>query len=222
MMHGFGPGGYSSRALPLVYTRMTAPAGEVVDVDRACRHLRLDAVDLDDVEKGLVQAAIAAAHQELDGRTGILGRALLTQTWQAVTDRPDYGVLGARSTFGVHTAPGFLLELPPIQAVTMVERLVSGVYVAVPAASWRALPRPGGRVAVTSANWPASDNDPAAWRMTFLAGYGAAADVPAPIVSAMLLRIADLFDNRDGKVTANMVENPTIDRLLACYRAVGV
>ncbi|MGX5777472.1 head-tail connector protein [Methylorubrum zatmanii] len=216
MMFGSGSSGYDSRPLPLVYTRIEGPGADILDVARVLRHLRLEEADVDAAERSLIEGAIATAHQHLDGRTGILGRALLTQTWEAVTDRPTWAVLGARS--GV----GFMLELPPIQAVTKVEYLMGGEYVVMPSDTWRSLPRPGARVAVLSSAWPATDNDPAAWRLTFRAGYGTAADVPAPIISAMLLAIADLFDNRDGKVQANLVDNPTIARLLAPYSAIGV
>lgn len=216
MMFGCDYGGSGRRPLPLVYTRTEAPSVDVVDLDRVLRHLRLDEADLDETERSLIQGAIATAHEHLDGRAGILGRALLTQTWEAVTDRPTWAVLGARS------AAGFMLELPPIQAVTKVEYLSGGAYVEMQSGTWRSVPRPGARVAVLSPSWPAADNDPTAYRLTFRTGYGNAAAVPAPIVSAMLLAIADLYDNRDGKTLANLVENPTIARLLAPYSAIGV
>ncbi|MGN7122865.1 head-tail connector protein [Methylorubrum thiocyanatum] len=216
MTFGSGFGGYSGRPLPLVYTRTEAPSADVVDIARVLRHLRLEEGDVDAAERSLIEGAIATAHQHLDGRTGILGRALLTQTWEAITDRPTWAVLGERS------GSGFVLALPPIQAVTKVEYLTGGAYVAMQPGTWRALPRPGARLAVLSSAWPATDNDPAAYRLTFRTGYGAAAAVPAPIVSAMLLAIADLYDNRDGKTQANLVDNPTIARLLAPYSAIGV
>lgn len=216
MMFGSGPGGYGSRPLPLVYTRTEGPDSDVVDVARALRHLRLEEGDVDATERNLIEGAIATAHEHLDGRTGILGRALLTQTWEAITDRPTWAVLGDR------LGSGFMLDLPPIQAVTKVEYLAGGQYVAMQPGTWRSLPRPGARLAVLSAAWPAADTDPAAYRLTFRTGYGDAAAVPAPIVSAMLLAIADLYDNRDGKTQANLVENPTIARLLRPYSAVRI
>ena len=78
-------------------------------------------------------------------------------------------------------------------------------------------------VPARGAAWPAYDFDPEAWRITFRAGYGDAGEaVPSPIRSAILLLVADLFDQRDGKVQANLVDNPTVDRLLAPFRRVAV
>ena len=201
-------------AAPLVYQRIVAPVGVPVSRARACKHLRIDALDLDEIEGDLVDGAIAAAVEHLDGRTGILGRALLTQTWQATTDRPERNALGSM--------PGFVLDLPPVQAVTKVERRVGNLYQEVAAGDWESFALPEERLAVVAAgglSWPAADLHPAAWRITFRTGYGAAGDaVPAPILSAILLMVSDLYDNRDGKIAANMVDNPTVDRLLDTFR----
>lgn len=201
---------------PLVYQRVEGPAALPVSLGRAIRHLRLDEADLDSVESDLIEAAIAAATEHLDGRAGILRLALLTQLWQATTDRPARAVRGAAS--------GFALELGPLQAVTKVEYLTGGAYAVLPPASWRAIRTSSRRTVLIAAGglpWPAVDRDPEAWRITFRVGYGDADDaVPAPIRSAMLLLIADLYDNRDGKVQANLVPNTTVDRLLWPYMPV--
>mgnify|MGYP007091943452 CR=1 FL=1 len=44
----------------------------------------------------------------------------------------------------------------------------------------------------------------------------------APGTELTLQQVADLFDQRDGKVQANLVDNPTVDRLLAPFRRVAV
>lgn len=203
---------------PLVYQLVTAPTATVIDVAKARRHLRLDEVDTDDVETDLIEGAIAAATGYLDGRAGVLGRALLTQTWQATAWRPSRCMRGL--------GWGFVLDLAPIQAVTKVEAMQSGDYVELPAETWRMVRLAGERVAVLPVPdmaWPPVDLDPEAWRITFRAGYGDAGDaVPAPIRSAMLLMVSDLFDNRDAKIQANMVENPTIGRLIAPFQRVEI
>ncbi|MEN3213605.1 head-tail connector protein [Methylorubrum populi] len=211
---------FSSRqpAAPLVYVRVAPPAGDVVTLARARGHLRLDAADADPLETDLLEAAIAAAVGHLDGRgQGALGRALLTQRWQATGDRPADDAAGR--------VPGFVLELPPLRQVEKVERRVGGQYQELPAGTWEAVLLPAERVAVIpagGASWPAADIHPAAWRITFTAGYGAGDEVPAPIRAAILLMVADLYDNRDGKTQANLVENPTVERLLNPFRAIGV
>ena len=203
---------------PLVYALVAPSTGSAVDMARARRHLRLDESDTDAVETDLIADAVAAAAGHLDGRTGILNRALLTQTWQVTGWRPG------RCPRGLGL--GFVLDLAPIQAVTTVEVLDGGAYTALPAATWRMVRLPGERVAVLPAPdtaWPSVDLDPEAWRITFRAGYGDTADaLPAPIRSALLLMVSDLFDNRDGKIQANLVDNPTVDRLLAPFQRIEV
>lgn len=207
-------------AAPLVYVRLTPPAGDVVPLARVRAHLRLDAADADadPLESDLLEGAIAAAVGHLDGRGGgTLGRALLTQRWQATGDRPAAGAVGR--------VPGFVLELPPLREVEKVERRVGGQYQELPAGAWEIVRMPAERVAVIAADgagWPDADSHPAAWRITFAAGYGAGDDVPAAIRAAILLMVADLYDNRDGKTQANLVDNPTVERLLSPFRAIGV
>lgn len=211
---------FSSRqpAAPLVYVRVAPPAGDVVTLARVRAHLRLDPADADPLESDLLEAAIAAAVGHLDGRgNGALGRTLLTQRWQATGDRPADDAVGHR--------PGFVLELPPLREVETVERRIGGQYQELPADTWEIIRMPAERVAVITAGggaWPEADLHPAAWRITFATGYGAGDEVPAPIRAAILLMVADLYDNRDGKTQANLVENPTVERLLNPFRAIGV
>lgn len=211
---------FSSRqpAAPLVYLRLTPPAGDVITLARARTHLRLDAADADPLETDLLEAAIASAVGHLDGRgQGTLGRALLTQQWQATGDRPADDVAGGW--------PGFVLELPPLREVEKVEPRIGGQYQALTDGAWETVRLPAERVAVIPAGgaaWPEADIHPAAWRVTFATGYGTGDEVPAPIRAAILLMVADLYDNRDGKTQANLVENPTVERLLNPFRAIGV
>jgi uncharacterized phiE125 gp8 family phage protein len=202
--------------LPLVYRRVTPPAAPVIALAQARQHLRLDADDTS--EDVLVGAAIAAATAHCDGRDGILNRALVAQAWTASTDRPASHVAGC--------AAGFVLDFGPVLAVTRIERRLNGVDVALPDGAWRVIPLAGDRTAIVPAlpgGWGTADVDPQAWRTTFTAGYGATGEaVPAPIRAAILLMMSDLFETRDAKVGANLVENPTIARLLAPYARVGL
>ena len=78
------------------------------------------------------------------------------------------------------------------------------------------------RPASVATPWPGADRDPAAWLIDVQAGWANAAAIPAPITSAMLLIVGDMFSNRDAKVQANLVENPAVDMLLAPYRNMSV
>ena len=58
--------------------------------------------------------------------------------------------------------------------------------------------------------------------VTFKAGY---ASVPAPLVSAILLMVGDLYANRETAVTGTVAfalpMSTTVQALIAPYRAVG-
>jgi uncharacterized phiE125 gp8 family phage protein len=57
--------------------------------------------------------------------------------------------------------------------------------------------------------------------VNFTAGYGAAGtDVPAPIIAAMKLIIADLYEDRRGQVDRKLYENRAVQRLLYPYRVL--
>ncbi|MGY2051686.1 head-tail connector protein [Methylobacterium sp. JK268] len=195
----------------LRYRRETAPAGAVVGLERARAHLRLEEADRQDA---LIAAALAAAVEQLDGTHAPLRHALLTQVWEATGDAPG--------PCGIPGATGFLLDLAPVQAVLSVEILVRGALTALPPDSWRLLfplrRRCAALVPAPGATWPEGDPDPAAWRIRFRAGYGETGEaVPEAIKAAILLLATDLFETRDAKQFANVVENPTVARLLAPY-----
>lgn len=48
------------------------------------------------------------------------------------------------------------------------------------------------------------------------------ATTPAPVVSAILLLIADLYENRELQADRQLYSNDTYERLLAPYRVMGV
>ena len=45
---------------------------------------------------------------------------------------------------------------------------------------------------------------------------------PAPVEAAILLRVADLFENREAVTDRSLHDNPTFARLLAPYRSLSV
>lgn len=49
-------------------------------------------------------------------------------------------------------------------------------------------------------------------------------EVPSPIIQALLLMVADMYENRSAVITGTTVaENPTLVRLLHCYRrGIGI
>lgn len=185
---------------------------DVLSLDDAKRHLRVD-FDEDDE---LITSYIAAAVQNLDGRDGWLGRALAPQTW----DLKLTGFCG----------PQIVIPLPPlieVQSVSYhdmageVQTLATSVYEAVGVGG-----AGKGRVALRAGQrWPSTAGRAEAVVIRFRAGYVTADDppaaaVPAPIVTAIRRQVASMYEHREAVViAASAVKLPGgVEPLLAPYR----
>jgi uncharacterized phiE125 gp8 family phage protein len=168
-------------------------------------HLRVDHFDDD----ALITVLIEAATSHLDGWTGVLGRALVTQTWSqsfdAFSDRLRLPMPAASVT-----------SLTCINQAGTTITVAEGDYVL----SADAL---GSFVEPTyDVEWPTPRDQSRAVTVTFTAG-GAVADVPAALKAAILLMVGDLYSNREGVVTGTIVaENPTVSALIRPYCRTGV
>ncbi len=171
-----------------------------VSLAEAKAHLRVEHDDQDD----LITAQIRAATAWLDGYAGILGRALITQTW-----RQEFG------RFADHLP----LPLAPVTAIDSVsyfdvgnvqQTLDPGLYdLFANARGAHVALRPG-------QSWPVTFRRADAVSVTFTAGYGAAADVPEPICQAILLIVQRLFDGADTEIDAAI--DRVVHALIAPYR----
>ena len=192
----------------LVPVRTVAPAVDVVSLNEAKAHLRVEHT----AEDTLITAMVAAATQHLDGWSGVLGRCLVTQTW-----RQAYSGFPAGSTLR--------LPLPDVQSVTLSYTDPAGAPQTVSAADYPLVNDVcGGAVVLASgASWPSAADRPDAVSATFVAGYGNAAAVPAPIKAAILLHVGTLYENRKSVTDDAMAVLPlAYDALIAPYRKVGV
>lgn len=182
---------------------VTAPAETPVTLEEACAHLRLSVGDDD----ATVNALIAAATAHLDGKDGILGRALVSQTWAMTMD----------------TLPrdGFRLPLVPASVESIVYVATGGTETVLPAEQYALS---GDRVVPAyGASWPAPRAQTDAVTVTFAAGYGGPSNVPAAIRQAMLLLVGYWYDQRSAVNVGNIVnEMPLgVDALLAPYRVIS-
>lgn len=172
---------------------ITAPATEPVSVAEAKAHLRVEHSDDDTLIGALITAARQSAEHEL-------GRALITQTRELVLD-----------TF---PAAEIDLQLPDVQSITSVKYIAADTATEVTLAStdysldadstpcWL-LP------AYTVGDWPSTLDTANAVRIRFVAGFGAASDVPAAIRQWMLLAIGTLYAQREAVVAgAALAELP--------------
>lgn len=189
---------------------VTPPAVPPISVTEAKAHCRVDH-DLDD---GRLAIAIAAATAHLDGYTGILGRALVEQSW-----RQDFPFWPA--------SRALRLPLAPVsQIVELSYRDAAGEEQFVPSTSYRLVAGASDPYVLLPVDFalPALDCAPDAISVTFKAGYDADPEkVPGPIRAALLLLIGDMyrFPETAALANANAVPmTPTVDRLISPYRRI--
>jgi uncharacterized phiE125 gp8 family phage protein len=191
---------------------VTAPAVQPVSIDEAKVHLRVtpDVTEDDALIEGLIKAATG----HLDGWVGILGRCLVNQEW--------------RSSFcGWPACRTLRLPFPDVSAAAVayfdednVEQSVSDGLVSILHDARSSVVRLSDDFAMPSLYGDRAD----AVRVTFTAGYGAAADdVPAPIRAAILLLVSHWFHNREAAGDSALSELPLgVSALVAPYRRVGL
>jgi len=183
----------------------TAPVTMPLTLAEAKAHLRVEHTE----EDTLITALIAAATNEIQGRDGYLRRALVTQTW-------DYYL----SYFPVHER--ICLPLPPLQNVTHIKYFDGdNVEQTFSAANYEVVTtaEQGYVQLAANASWPDSYERQQAVNIQFVAGYGAAAAVPANIRAAMLIRIGELYANRGDAEWSDDMSKP-VKRLLAPSRRI--
>jgi uncharacterized phiE125 gp8 family phage protein len=170
---------------------VTGPADEPVTLEAVKAHLAVDADDFDDQIAGY----IASVRAYLDGRDGILGRAIIAQTWD----------------LKLRCFPAVIeLPLPPLQSVTSITYIdangdtqtlsPSGYQVSGIGGSQRGCIAPA-----YGERWPSIRDVPEAVTVRFVAGYpddggeppDPAANVPPAIKQAVMEMVADLWANRE-------------------------
>jgi uncharacterized phiE125 gp8 family phage protein len=201
-------------------TLQTAPSVSFVDDAVLWAHLRLDLTGspAEPYDKALVDAYRDAVQSHLDGVDGVLGRALITQTWSMTLN--GFPVCYDR----IHGDQRITLPLPPLQSVASITYIdLDGVQQTLAPSAYRVLMRGTDRGAVVPAygmSWPATRAIKQSVTVTFVAGYGdTAADVPKGIQQAALLLMTDLYENRSAHEVGTIISaNRTVDALLMPFR----
>lgn len=185
-------------------TLVTPPATDVLTLTEAKNHLRVDTIDDD--------ALILA---EIRGATGwaeeYLGRQLVTATWRLTLD-------------GWPTGSEILLPRPPVISVTsVVYEKADGTQGTMPAGDYflDAAAEPGRLILAEGASWPGSTlRKAAAVAVTYQAGYGDPAAVPAGIKVGLKTLIGSLYENRESEVvgTSTARLGHSLEYLLYPYR----
>jgi uncharacterized phiE125 gp8 family phage protein len=180
--------------------RTTPPALFPVTLSEAKMHLRVDHID----EDALVQGLIAAAVSELDGPEGYLGRCIMSQTW--TMSLTDWGT-------------SVTIPLRPVVSVTVAyddednapQTLASGSYRLV--TNWCEPARIewiGTLPTLGEAFYPV--------RIAVTCG---AAEAPADLKAALLLRVCDLYTNRAAN-GADVKPHPAYRHLVNRLRVMQV
>ncbi|MCV0396958.1 MAG: head-tail connector protein [Rhizobiaceae bacterium] len=185
--------------------RTSPPAETPVSLTEVKAHCRVDHDDDDAVLTALLNAAVS----HLDGWTGILGRAMVTQSW-----RQEFAGFGC-------------LRLPvgPVASIASItyydadneqQTLADSLYVL----RHNAL---GAYVDLKpDQNWPGTYPRVDAVSVTYVAGT-VAADVPAALKAAIMLLVSHWNEHREAVTEGAMTELPmAVNALIAPYRRMNL
>jgi uncharacterized phiE125 gp8 family phage protein len=177
---------------------------DVLALEDAKKHLRVDFDDDDD----LIDSYIATAIQNVDGRDGWLGRALVEQTWEL-----------RLSDFGGSVIP---IPLPPLIAVESIKYYDAADVLQTLSADVYEVTGVGGfgkaRVMLKSGRaWPGIGKRGENVLIRFSAGYET---VPAPILTAIKRQVGAMYENREAVVVnASVAKLPGgVEAMLTPYR----
>jgi uncharacterized phiE125 gp8 family phage protein len=150
--------------------RSADPASEPISLSEAKTFLRIDGTDEDALITEMISAARIAAEEQT-------GKSLISQSWQVMYDDCP--------------PPVVPLAHGPVQSVTSVKSIAENVSETV--------------IAATSYHLNALqelvfESVPSGHQIVieYVAGFGAASDVPANLVQGVLLHVANLYEHRDS------------------------
>lgn len=191
---------------------ITAPDSYPVTLAEAKAHLRVDSSD----DNSLISVLIKAAVDNIEGPKGFLGRALINQTW-------DYGLdIFPCVTYNAGVIKNYIeIPLPPLISITGIyykdsggvdQTLEESSYTVDTASEPGRVYRPNGVA------WPSVYTGGNAVRIRFKAGYSDDV-IPFSIKAAILIKIADLYENRESMVDGSYSELPwSAQQLLKPHR----
>lgn len=179
----------------LTPTLETAPVKPLITLDEAKQQVRRDDND-DDL---ILTRLIAVVMSRLDGADGILGRALITQTWSE-----SFDAFPAGATLCLALAP--VIDITEITYFSSIDQ--SGMTM--PAGDYSAFNR-SRRAYVKlgyGRSWPSSYEQDDAVTVTYQAGYGLnASDVPAAIKHAAMMMLAHYYENREAVLVGTIASD---------------
>jgi hypothetical protein len=200
---------------------LTPPAFEPVTLDQAKLYLRVDIPD----EDGLIQGLITAARVACEA---ILRQAIPATTWAWSLDSfPGGGGYYRRGYRDAGLGPGWypggdtplVVPNPPLIAVESIQyRDSGGALVVLPPEAYEVSTGFGSRIQPAPGSaWPVAQAQIDAVTVRFRSGRASAAEVPQPVITAVLMLVAHWFENRDTTVIGPAVNRipDAVDLLLA-------
>jgi uncharacterized phiE125 gp8 family phage protein len=178
-----------------MYKLIEPPDEEPINLQEARAHLRLESGE-DDYVAGL----IAAARRYCEA---FQNRAYVTQTWDLFLNAFPSGCIK--------------VPLPPLQSVASIKYKDSaGVLQTLESSGYLvdAFSEPGLICYAYGKSWPTNYPEINSVQIRFVAGYGAAADVPPEIKQSILLKVADLYEHRGGDEGIDRNISEAIESLL--------
>jgi uncharacterized phiE125 gp8 family phage protein len=185
-------------------TLLTAPASEPVSLEAAKAHLRVDSDDDDTLIGGFILAAVG----HLDGYTGLLGRCIITQVWVQKFD--DWRAI-------------MRLPFADVQGVVLNYFDENDVEQTVSSTLYTLFQDGLGNYIRFKDDFtdPSVGPDYGGISATMTCGFGAAGDVPRPLMEAMLLHIGTLYKYRET-LGERVAPNMAFESLISPYRRVGI
>jgi uncharacterized phiE125 gp8 family phage protein len=177
---------------------VTPPAADPITVAAFKEHARIDHADEDD----RIEAYIKAATALVDGPHGI-GVAMVTQTW--------------RLTLDGFPCQNFAMPLGPVRSISSITYVdTAGTTQTLAAEAYTLLTDADPEILspVYGTTWPACRAVPGAFKITFSAGFGDPADVPADLRQAVYMMAAHWYHDREGRAE----EAPGVCALLDRHR----
>lgn len=172
--------------------RVTAPAVSPISVAEAKAQMRVEGSDDDAIIQRLIEAAVAFVDVQ-----GVLGRAMITQTW------------------GEWLAPNpstVMLSLGPVQSVSAIKYYdVDGVLQTATLADFNVFGTPN-RITITPKTgkaWPTTQTRDDAIKIEYVIGYGdSAASVPQTVRHGLMMLVAHWYENRETAQEKQMQDLP--------------
>lgn len=171
--------------MPLIL--VTQPVNQPVTLAEAKDQCRVDENDWDDE----LNSYIATAAQHYDGRDGMLGRCLITQTWKLTQD---------------FFTTEISLPLAPCQSIASITYVdIDGATQVLDPSEYRVtgIGSAEGAIITPAHNksWPSIRPCLEAVIVIFVAGYGDDPEhIPEPIRTSIKLRIGHYFENHESSV----------------------